>query len=161
MTHTASDSNHRLAHLEPPMTCHARAIAQLREAGLRLTPQRAMVLEALYHYPGHATVEEVHQRVAAQSPYVDLSTVYRTLNLLKQHGLVGALHVEGKPTRYEALHAETLHHHAVCSRCGRVLEVLPATLDALREELVAAYGFHAHICHWSIPGLCAECAATP
>ncbi|MCS6844298.1 MAG: transcriptional repressor [Caldilineales bacterium] len=141
------------------MTCHARVIAQLREAGVRLTPQRAMVLEALFHHPGHATVEEVHRRVQAQSPYVDLSTVYRTLALLKRQGVVGELHVEGQPARYEAVRAEMDHHHAVCSRCGRILEVAPTALDALREELLTAHGFHAHLVHCCIPGLCAECAA--
>ncbi len=141
------------------MTCHSHAIDQLRATGVRLTPQRAMVLEVLYHSQGHLTVDEVHAQVRALSPYVDLATTYRTLTLLKQIGLVSELRLEGQPVRYEVVHRGDEHHHIVCSRCGRMLAIQAHELDALQHKLLAAYGFHANLVHWTIPGLCAECAA--
>ena len=78
------------------MTCQQHAIDQLREAGIRLTPQRAMVLDVVYHSDGHLTADEVYEQVRAQSPYVDLSTVYRNLVFLRQQGMSG----RPRPTRW-------------------------------------------------------------
>lgn len=141
------------------MTCHAPVIDQLRSTGVRLTPQRAMVLEAIYHSQGHVTVDQVYAQVRAWSPYVDLSTVYRTLVFLKQSGLVGELRLEGEPVRYEAVHVGDEHHHAVCSQCGRMLDIPSAELVALQQRLCEVYGFQISLVHWTIPGLCTECAA--
>ena len=105
------------------MSCEERAIDQLRGSGVRLTPQRAMVLEAIYHSDGHLSVDEVHERVRLLSPYVDLSTVYRTVMFLKQQGVIGELRLDGQPVRYEAIHSGHEHHHAVCSVCGAMIEV--------------------------------------
>ncbi len=85
------------------MTCHEHAIDQLREAGIRLTPQRALVLDVVYHSDGHLTADQVYEQVRAQSPYVDLSTVYRNLVFLRQQGLIGELRLEGQPARFEAV----------------------------------------------------------
>jgi Fur family ferric uptake transcriptional regulator len=120
-----------------------------------------MVLEAVYHSQGHLTVDEVHTQVQAKSPFVDLATTYRTLLMLKQHGVVGELRREGEPVRYEAVHSGHEHHHAVCSQCGRIIEIPAAELAALQQHLRVHYGFHANLVHWAIPGLCAECAAAP
>jgi Fur family ferric uptake transcriptional regulator len=142
------------------MSCHNDALDQLREAGFRLTPQRAMVLDVVYHNSGHLTADEVFERVRLLSPYVDLSTIYRTLVFLKQNGLIGELRLEGGPARFEAVRLGHEHHHAVCSDCGRMLEIDPADLSVLDSTLRQKYGFEVHLVHLTLSGLCAACAAS-
>ncbi len=141
------------------MSCHTDALGQLREAGFRLTPQRAMVLDAVYHASGHLTADEVLERVRLQSPFVDLSTVYRTLVFLKQHGLIGELRLEGGPARFEAIRLGHEHHHAVCGGCGRMIEIDPADLEAIPAILRQKYGFEVNLVHLTLTGLCAACVA--
>jgi Fe2+ or Zn2+ uptake regulation protein len=142
------------------MTCQQHAIDQLRGAGVRLTPQRALVLDVVYHSDGHLTADEVYDRVRAQSPYVDLSTVYRNLVFLRQQRLLGELRLEGQPVRFEAVRAEHRHHHAVCTACGRMLEIEHVDLASLEAALRAKYGFRLEPVHLTLPGLCDMCAAT-
>lgn len=142
------------------MSCEARAIDQLRGSGVRLTPQRAMVLEAIYHSDGHLSVDEVHERVQALSPYVDLSTVYRTVMFLKQQGVIGELRLDGQPVRYEAIHSGHEHHHAVCSVCGAMIEVDPHDLENLGELMDAKYGFAVNLVHLTLTGQCPACRAS-
>lgn len=140
------------------MSCHEVALDRLRDAGHRLTPQRAMVLDAIYHQPGHLTAEEIFEAVHSQSPYVDLSTVYRTLAFLRQNKLIAELRLEGEPVRYEAVHSGHEHHHAVCQGCGAMQEIDAGDLGLLDELLVRKYGFHVDLVHLTLTGLCAACA---
>jgi Fe2+ or Zn2+ uptake regulation protein len=139
------------------MTCQQHAIDQLREAGVRLTPQRAMVLDVVYHSAGHLTADEVYDQVRAQSPYVELSTVYRNLVFLRQQGLVGELRLEGQPVRFEAIRAEHRHHHAVCTGCGCMLDIEHGDLAGLEATLLGKYGFRLESMHLTLSGLCQQC----
>lgn len=139
------------------MSCESRAIDQLRESGVRLTPQRAMVLEAIYHSDGHLSVEEVHERVQQLSPYVDLSTVYRTVMFLKQQGVIGELRLDGQPVRYEAVRFGREHHHVVCSSCGAMIDVASDDLETLSELLDTKYGFEVNLVHLTLVGQCPAC----
>lgn len=141
------------------MSCHGTIIDQLRVAGVRLTPQRALVLDVVYHSDGHLTADEVYEQVRAQSPYVDLSTVYRNLVFLRQQGLIGELRLEGQPARFEAVRAGEEHHHAVCTHCGAMIEVDQADLTSLEATLLAKYGFRLEPVHLTLPGLCQACAS--
>ncbi len=141
------------------MSCHEHVIDQLRQAGIRLTPQRALVLDVVYHSEGHLTADEVYAQVNAQSPQVDLSTVYRNLLFLRQQGLIGELRLEGQPARFEAVRSGYEHHHAVCTRCGAMLEVVPDDLADLAATLRTRYGFQLEPVHLTLPGLCQACAA--
>jgi len=138
------------------VSCYQHDAEVLRASGHRLTPQRLMVLEALYHHPGHATAEEIWARVRERHPYVDLSTVYRALQFLKGQGLVGELRTAGEPAQYEAVQRRP-HAHAVCRACGKVLEVPITWLAELVSELAREHGFQADVGHLDIPGLCAHC----
>jgi Fe2+ or Zn2+ uptake regulation protein len=145
--------------IETTMSCHEHAIDQLRDAGIRLTPQRALVLDVVYHSEGHLTADEVYDQVRAQSPYVDLSTVYRNLVFLRQQGLIGELRLEGQPARFEAVRSGNEHHHAVCTNCGAMLEVEHADLASLEATLLDKYGFHLEPVHLTLSGLCQACAS--
>jgi len=138
------------------MSHHYDLIHQLRAQGLRLTPQRDMILLAMYDAGGHVSAEEVHQQVLAQNPHVDLSTVYRTLELLTQMGIVYRTDMGDGTSRYE-LADEEMHHHLVCRQCGRAIDLSHDVLKPLQERLLADYNFAADLKHMVFQGLCGNC----
>jgi Fur family ferric uptake transcriptional regulator len=129
----------------------------LRARGLRLTAQRQLVLEAVYEL-GHATPDQVHGKVAETAAGVNLSTVYRTLELLEDLGLVTHTHLShGAPTYHAA--SDHQHVHLVCRGCGRIEEVLPSVLDGVTAALRRDRGFQVDVGHVSFFGQCLECAS--
>ncbi len=130
----------------------------LRARGLRLTAQRQFVLEAVYRL-GHATPDQVHAAVARTAAGINITTVYRTLELLEELGLVTHAHLShGAPT-YHAV-GEEQHLHLVCKRCGAVEEVSPSVLDGLVGTLAQSRGFLVDVGHVALFGLCRRCAGT-
>jgi Fur family ferric uptake transcriptional regulator len=128
----------------------------LRSRGLRLTAQRQLVLEAV-HELGHATPDQVHAAVAQKAAGVNITTVYRTLELLEGLGLVTHAHLShGAPT-YHGVGPDQ-HVHLVCRGCGTVDEVAPEVLAGLVTTLAADRGFQVDIGHVALFGLCATCA---
>lgn len=127
----------------------------LRDRGLRLTPQRQLILEAV-HGLGHATPERVHAAVRERAAGVNITTVYRTLELLEELGLVTHTHLShGSPT-YHAADADQ-HVHLVCRQCSTVIEVEPALLQPLSAQLRGEYGFGVDIGHVALFGVCRTC----
>jgi Fur family ferric uptake transcriptional regulator len=126
---------------------------RLRARGLRVTPQREMVLAAVREL-GHATPEQIGERV----PGVDVTTVYRTLELLEEIGLVRHAHLgHGAPTYRPA---EDQHIHVVCHSCGAVTDADPALVDPLAQRLLDERGFVVDRAHFSVFGRCRDCAAS-
>jgi len=140
------------------MSGHYGLLRMLREQGYRLTPQREMVILALHEAEGHLSAEEVYERVRRQNPYVDLSTVYRTLELLREMGIVSQCQVNGPQALYE-LTVRSPHHHLVCRHCKAVIDIAPDDLSGLRELLLERYHFKADLEHLILEGLCSACAA--
>jgi Fur family ferric uptake transcriptional regulator len=133
-------------------------VQTLKERGHRLTPQRQLILEAVESAEGHVSAETVHARVAAQFPQVNISTVYRTLELLQNLGLVTHTHFDDGIALYHL--AEDSHHqHMVCRRCGMEREIDVSELQSLDQHLQATYGFHADLAHFAIIGTCKGCHA--
>jgi Fur family ferric uptake transcriptional regulator len=129
----------------------------LRSRGLRLTAQRQLVLDAVYAL-GHATPDQVHAEVARTAAGVNITTVYRTLELLEELGLVTHAHLShGAPT-YHAV-GEDQHVHLVCRVCGGVDEVPPGVLEPVARRLAGERGFIIDIGHVALFGLCAHCGA--
>lgn len=127
----------------------------LRARGYRLTPQRELVLDAVKTL-GHATPDEIADRVRATARGVNISTVYRTLELLEELGLVVHTHLgHGAPTYHAADEAD--HLHLVCRECGGVAEVAPAVLDSAAQQIAADHGFTVDAAHFAIFGVCAAC----
>jgi Fur family ferric uptake transcriptional regulator len=128
------------------------AAARLRALGQRVTPQRRLVLEAVASL-GHATPEQIHAEVG---PGADLSTVYRTLDLLEEVGLVQHTHLgHGSPT-WSVAEGE-VHVHLVCRSCDAVREIPAAVVGDLKSALEAAEGFEIDISHLALTGRCAQC----
>jgi len=131
-------------------------IEQLRRLGIRLTPQRLVVLEALAARRGHMTAEEIMQWAVQRYPDVSLATIYRILDLLISTGLVTQTDLGGSATYFELV-GDSPHHHLVCNRCGTVIEVDDAVLAPLRERLLGAYGFQVYPRHIAFFGTCHHC----
>ncbi|HEY2946918.1 MAG TPA: Fur family transcriptional regulator [Micromonosporaceae bacterium] len=127
----------------------------LRARGLRLTAPRQLVLEAV-HTLGHATPEQVHAAVREVAAGVNITTVYRTLELLEELGLVTHTHLShGSPTYHTAGNQQ--HVHLVCRSCGAVDEVEPGMLTALARTLEEQRGFLVDIGHVALFGVCRAC----
>jgi Fur family transcriptional regulator, ferric uptake regulator len=127
----------------------------LRSRGLRLTAQRQLILEAV-HALGHATPEQVHAAVRAVAAGVNITTIYRTLELLERLGLVTHTHLShGSPTYHPG--GDDQHVHLVCRSCGRVREVEPEVVQPLADRLAGEHGFQVDIGHVALFGVCAGC----
>jgi Fur family ferric uptake transcriptional regulator len=135
---------------------HGTVSDRLREKGYRLTPQRMMIVTAIENSPDHISAEEIYAQVAATYPHVNISTVYRTLDLLKKLNLVFEINLGEGRVRY---HAEESghHHHLVCQGCNKVIDIDEATLSELRDVLKRDYDFDAELRHVGIFGLCRAC----
>ena len=130
---------------------------ELRRRGYRLTPQRQMVLEAVGEL-GHGTPDEIAAAVHQKASGVNISTVYRTLELLEEIGLVRHTHLgHGAPTYSVATDDD--HVHLVCRDCGAVEEVPPGVLDAVVQTLERERGFSVDVGHFAVFGRCRDCAA--
>src|SRR4030065_1835695 len=113
--------------------------ATLREVGYRLTPQRMMILAAIYENEGHITAEAIHERVTQQYPFVDISTVYRTLQLLKKLRLVTETDLGEGVVEYE-LRERGRHHHLVCRLLLVNKRKLPADASPRTRDPHGLYG---------------------
>ena len=131
--------------------------ASLRSRGRRLTRQRALIWEALVAEPdAHLSAEDVAARVRERSPGVNPSTVYRTLELLVEEGLVRRTDLGSSRSFYEPAH-EHPHHHVVCERCGAVAHVHDDALGTLAESVEAASGYALGEREITLFGLCRDC----
>jgi Fur family ferric uptake transcriptional regulator len=129
----------------------------LRERGLRATPQRRLVLKAVSEL-GHATPEQVCDFVQAETATLNLSTVYRALELLEELGVVSHTHLQhGSPTYQVADHAD--HLHLVCRRCGSITEADLDLARPLAAGVLAANGFSTDLAHLSLHGVCGQCGS--
>lgn len=131
----------------------------LRQVGYRLTPQRMMILAAVRDSPGHLAADEIHARVREKYPYVDISTVYRTLELLKELCLITETDMGRGRLVYEFRGTEPPHHHMVCQECNRTFELDHRFLEPLEDMLLKEHGFQANIHHFAVFGRCADCRA--
>jgi Fe2+ or Zn2+ uptake regulation protein len=128
---------------------------RIREGGYRLTPQRQIIMDALCEFGGHATVQELAERVRARAPAIDLATVYRTLRFFCDLRLVAAAQIGGDIV-YE-IAGEEPHHHLICRACGAEQTLTDYHLRSLVEHLLQEHGFYAEIDHLAISGLCQAC----
>jgi Fur family ferric uptake transcriptional regulator len=133
--------------------------ARLRGSGYRLTPQRQLILRAVQRL-GHATPDEVLAEVHKESSAVNVSTVYRTLEVLEELGLVRHAHLSDRAPTYHSVTGHD-HFHLVCRNCGRVVSVDPDVLGPLVARLEAEEGFVADVGHLTVHGHCRECPAEP
>jgi Fur family ferric uptake transcriptional regulator len=127
----------------------------LRASGFRVTPQRQLVLEAVTKLE-HATPEEIFGDIHQRARGVNVSTVYRTLEVLEKVGLVTHTHLGHGAPRYH-LAAEAQHVHLVCRDCEKVIQVEPDAVSGLVTALDAGFGFETDVGHLTVFGRCRDC----
>ena len=103
-------------------------------------------------------VDEVFRRAREAYQFMDIATVYRTLRLFKDAGVVTEVEI-GDRLHYELTLPDDLHHHMVCRVCSRAFNLDPHYLSEFRDTLVQEFGFQPDLEHFSITGVCAECHA--
>ena len=131
----------------------------LKDKGLKLTPQRRLIVDIIHDARSHLTAEDIIARVQKTMPGVNKSTIYRTLDLLENSGCV--LKSESDD-RFIYHHAEEgHHHHLICSRCGRTQECSETVFMPVEKTLSAKYGFQVDFKHIVISGLCQSCRNQP
>lgn len=139
------------------MTGHSAIMESLREVGYRLTPQRMLIISIIHGAEGHISAEAIHEEVVEQYPYVDISTVYRTLQILKKLRLVSETDLGGGRVEYEVTEG-VRHHHLVCRQCGQTFPMDDELMEPLRARLLKKHGFQADMEHFAIFGVCQRCA---
>jgi len=132
-------------------------LGKLSEQGYRLTPQRMMILSAIENGDGHISADEIYAQVTAKYPRVNISTVYRTLELLKRLELVTETDLGDGRLRYHPAD-KGHHHHLVCTECGAVIDLDESLLSPVKDVLLREYGFLADLKHLAIFGRCANCS---
>jgi Fe2+ or Zn2+ uptake regulation protein len=128
----------------------------LRSRGQRVTPQRLVILDALRELDRHITADEIHAAVSERLPNVSAPTVYATLELFEELGLVRRINLAGGAALYDPRPDD--HHHLVCTQCGRVEDLdsgvdLGATIRAASRR-----GFRPDRAEVVVHGRCARCA---
>jgi len=131
-------------------------IEELQQRGLRATPQRAIIFEAIEKLDGHITAEDIFEEVKQVNAYISLATVYRTLELLQELNLITPTNLGGSQT-YFALKDHGSHHHLVCLNCGAIEEFADSVFDPIRVKLAEEYSFQVRTDHMSLFGICQHC----
>jgi Fur family ferric uptake transcriptional regulator len=121
-----------------------------------MTPQRQLVLDAVREL-GHATPEQVCTHVQRAAPAVNITTVYRSLDLLERLGLLRHTHLGHGAPSYSAHEHE--HVHLVCHHCGAVAEAPRRLMANLADRLDGEFGFTLDVAHVALSGLCRDCRA--
>lgn len=129
----------------------------IRTAGHRVTPQRVLILDSVCEGGGHTTLGEVYTRVREVDPSIDRSTLYRTLKLFVDLGLVVSADTGDGETYYEITKPHH-HHHLVCRQCGKEQEIEHTLLQRMFDQVFQQYGFKANTDHLVLFGVCGECS---
>jgi Fur family ferric uptake transcriptional regulator len=131
----------------------------LKDRGVRLTRQRRVLLDLIDSSGKHLDADTLFQMAKEKDPKLNRVTVYRTLKMLKESGLVDELdlaHVEGEKHYYET-RLKREHAHIICLRCGRVEEFFGEQLNAVKGQITSQFGFEIVFARTEIGGYCSHC----
>jgi Fur family transcriptional regulator, ferric uptake regulator len=130
----------------------------LHKSGRRMTGQRKLLLELIQAQSGHLDAHELHRLAQQRDPEISLATVYRTLAVLRDLGLVAELHLGEEHHHYE-LKPQAMHHHLVCAGCGEVIEFRSSLADKLQRAVAREHDFEITEVQVDLVGYCAKCRA--
>jgi len=128
----------------------------IRAAGHRVTNQRVLILDAVCEGTGHSTVGQIYARTRARDRSIDRSTIYRTLKLFVELGLVLSADTGSGELVYEIAKPHH-HHHLVCRQCGKEQEVGQEVMQSMFEQVEREYQFRVDTDHLVLFGLCSTC----
>jgi len=132
----------------------------LRRRGYKLTPQRRAVLDVIAHSRGHLTPAALYDRVHQRYPGIGVVTIYRTLGLLDQLGLICEVHAGDNCRSYLLRRPSEHHHHLICSGCGMVVDFVDCDLAQMTERISRKTGFEIDSHLVEFIGRCQECQKT-
>ncbi|TCP54698.1 Fur family peroxide stress response transcriptional regulator [Tumebacillus sp. BK434] len=135
---------------------YSQSLADLKGRGIRLTPQRQIILQYLKETEEHPTAEQVYHKIGEQFPGISLATVYNTLNMLKELGVIRELSYGDVSSRYDGNDSE--HAHLVCEHCAQVLDIASPPEEAVLTKNVQQAGFTVSSYRLEYYGTCASCA---
>ncbi len=125
---------------------------------LRATPERFSVLDAVLQIQGHFDAESLYYRIVSNGVKVSKATVYNTLDLLQDCGLVSKYRFAENTSRYEKAIGKPLHHHLICLQCGDIIEFVSERLERIQEEVCSDKEFEAQSSSLQIFGTCSRCS---
>ena len=127
----------------------------LKKKGLKLTPQRRLVLDIIHDYGAHLTAEHILEYVQVRAPGVNKSTIYRTLELLEGLGCVFKSELGDRFIYHHA--EEGHHHHLICRTCGKSIDCDEDLFSQVERAVDKKCGFHVDFKHVVMSGLCGDC----
>lgn len=127
-------------------------IKLLKENDLKITPQRIMILDYLYKNRTHPTADEIYKALKSKNPSLSKTTVYNSLEALKNAGIIQEITISGKEMRYD-LNKE-MHHHFYCRKCGNIIDML---IECTNIEKMEKYGHKIEEIHGYVIGICKDC----
>jgi Fur family transcriptional regulator, ferric uptake regulator len=130
-------------------------LEQLKTRGYRMTPQRRAILDEVMKTDGHISALQVVDRVKVRLPGVNASTVYRTLGLLEELGVVSHAHLGDGPEYHHADRDD--HVHLICARCKRAQSLSDEETQPLKDLIAEHNGFVPDFTHFAVSGLCRDC----
>lgn len=133
--------------------------AYMEQRGLRSTEQRRLIIDKLFETSEHVTIDQLLEAVRAVDSRVGYATVYRTMKLLAEGGLVHERKFGDGFTRYELADEQSHHDHLICLSCGKITEFEEPEIEELQERIAARYGFAVEDHKHELYGKCAECQA--
>ncbi|WP_353663005.1 Fur family transcriptional regulator [Hydrogenimonas sp. SS33] len=130
----------------------------LRSNNLKFTRQREAILSTLYNHAGHFTPEELYHLIKEENEGINtgIATVYRTLSLLENAGIVTSISFGTQGKKYE-LGVKAHHDHIICTKCGKILEFFDEAIEKKQERIAREYGFLMQDHSLKIFGICPEC----
>jgi Fur family transcriptional regulator, ferric uptake regulator len=131
--------------------------SKLSRLGYKLTPQRLMILKCVEDAENHISAEEIFVQVSRRYPQMNFSTVYRTLELAKKLELIAETELGDGRTRFQCMGKGRHHHHLVCEKCGKIVDIDESVLVPLWNTLDEKYNFKVEMKHMTFSGLCPEC----
>jgi Fur family ferric uptake transcriptional regulator len=125
--------------------------------GLKLTPQRRLIVDVFLKQDGHLSMEELYDKVRKEYPTVGQATVYRTLKLFCKSGLAKEVYFGDSMARYEKTFDTPHHDHLICIGCGKQVEFVDEKIEKLQEALAERKGFLLTSHHMYLYGVCPSC----
>jgi len=126
---------------------------------LKSSTRRELILETLATIGRHVTAEELLRDVRVRDPRIGAATVYRTLRVLQDSGIVAERHFEGGASRFELL-GDDHHDHLICTVCGTIVEFEDDVIELEQKRVAVAYGYELLMHRHELYGICAKCRAS-
>jgi Fe2+ or Zn2+ uptake regulation protein len=124
----------------------------LRKNNIKITPQRLIILKYLDRNYTHPTTEKIFSDLKSSNPSLSKTTVYNSLEILKEHGIIQSITISGSELRYDLNHG--MHHHFFCKKCGEVIDI---ALECPNVEKMSEFGHQVEEIHGYIKGICKKC----